>query len=293
MDAGDEMQGSLLSNLGDGTATGKGIPTIVTYNAMGYNVATFGNHEFDWGQVNLTNRTSEATYPYVTANIVKNDTGNCATAGWAKPDFADAPYSGANGRHGPEHGQGRFHRRDHDRDPDHHGRNGHRGPVLQGPGRVDPPLLRRDEGRGADVIVVLSHLGYADGGYGYGIPVYGDQTLAAKLNTAGKPVNLIIGGHSHTQPDAPATMVGNTAVVQAYYNGRTVGRADVTVTPAGAVSVVWSRKTGFDISGRHPGPDDRGAHRSRTRPIRPTWRSSTRRSATAPWTCRAATPATT
>ena len=56
--------------------------------------------------------------------------------------------------------------------------DGDRGPVLQGSGRVDPPLLRRDEGRGADVIVVLSHLGYTDGGYGYGIPVYGDQTLA-------------------------------------------------------------------------------------------------------------------
>ena len=37
---------------------------------------------------------------------------------------------------------------------------------------------------GADVIVVLSHLGYSDGGYGYGIPVYGDLTLAAKLNAA-------------------------------------------------------------------------------------------------------------
>ncbi len=51
------MQGSLLSNLGDGTPTGKGKPIIAAYNAMGYNVATFGNHEFDWGQVNLANRT--------------------------------------------------------------------------------------------------------------------------------------------------------------------------------------------------------------------------------------------
>ncbi len=59
------------------------------------------------------------------------------------------------------------------------------------------------------MIVVLSHLGYPDGGYGYGIPVYGDQTLAARLNTAGKPVNLIIGGHSHTNL-AAATMVGTT-----------------------------------------------------------------------------------
>ena len=57
------MQGSLLRNLGDGTPTGKGIPTVATFNAMGYDVATFGNHEFDWGQANLANRTTEATYP--------------------------------------------------------------------------------------------------------------------------------------------------------------------------------------------------------------------------------------
>ncbi len=42
--------------------------------------------------MNLTNRTGEATYPYVTANIVSNDTGNCATAGWTKPAFADGPF---------------------------------------------------------------------------------------------------------------------------------------------------------------------------------------------------------
>ena len=47
------------------------------------------------------------------------------------------------------------------------------------------------------MIVVLSHLGYSDGGYGIGLPVYGDQTLADKLNKAGKPVHLILGGHSH------------------------------------------------------------------------------------------------
>jgi len=64
------MQGSLLSNLGDGTATRKGIPTIATYNAMGYNIATFGNHEFDWGQVNLMNRANEALLKRQSAAIL-------------------------------------------------------------------------------------------------------------------------------------------------------------------------------------------------------------------------------
>ena len=93
---------------------------------------------------------------------------------------------------------------------------------------------------GADVIVALSHIGFNDGGYGYGIPVYGDKTLATKLNTAGKPVNLIIGGHSHTNMLPPATVVGSTTITQAYYNGRNVGEADITVTTTGAVSVNWN-----------------------------------------------------
>ena len=94
----------------------------------------------------------------------------------------------------------------------------------------------------ADVIVVLSHLGYTDGGYGYGISVYGDQKLAANLNTAGKPVNLIIGGHSHTNLST-ATVVGTTQVVQAHYNGRKVGRADITVNPDGTIAINWTRIT--------------------------------------------------
>ena len=73
-----------------------------------------------------------------------------------------------------------------------------------------------------------------------GFPVYGDQTLASKLNAAGKPVDLIIGGHSHTNLTS-ATTVGTTKVVQAYYNGRAVGRADITVADNGTVFINWTK----------------------------------------------------
>jgi 2',3'-cyclic-nucleotide 2'-phosphodiesterase (5'-nucleotidase family) len=238
VDAGDEMQGSLLSNLGHG------LPTIATYNAMGYNVATFGNHEFDWGQADLSARTTEAMYPYVTANIVQNDTGNCATAGWVPPTFADAPYQINEVGTAPNTVKVAFIGVTTTETPTITVSTASAGLCFKDP--ADSILHYYDamKAAGADVIVVLSHLGFADGGYGYGLPVYGDQTLATKLNTAGKPANLIIGGHSHSNLSA-ATMVGNTAVVQAYYNGRTVGRADVTVGTNGVVSVVWSRTTGF------------------------------------------------
>ena len=238
VDAGDEMQGSLLSNLGDGTATGKGKPTIATLNAMGYQAATFGNHEFDWGQVNLANRTAEATYPYVTANIVKKGSAaDCSTAGWDKPDFADAPYTILTvGTPNPV--KVAFIGVTTTETPTITVSTATAGLCFKDPATSILHYYDQMKADGADVIVVLSHLGYADGGYGYGLPVTGDQTLATTLNAAGKPVNLIIGGHSHTNLTA-ATTVGNTKVVQAYYNGRNVGDADITVSTTGAVTVDW------------------------------------------------------
>ena len=233
VDAGDEMQGSLLSNLD------RAAPTIATFNAMGYNAATFGNHEFDWGQTVLAARTTEATYPYVTANIVQNDTGNCATAGWTPPTFADAPYQLIDVG-SPVSVKVGFIGVTTAETPTITIATATAGLCFKDPAESIIHYYNEMKAAGADVIVVLSHLGNVDGGYGYGIPVYGDQTLAAKLNTAGKPVNLIIGGHSHTDLAAAQT-VGTTKVVQAHYNGRKVGRADITVGTDGSVTVNWTR----------------------------------------------------
>jgi len=234
VDDGDEMQGSLLSNLQ------RGVPVIATYNAMGYAVATFGNHEFDWGKQTLIDRTTQATYPYVSANIVQNDTGNCATAGWMAPSFAQ-PYVVKTVGTAPNTVKVAF-----------VGVTTTETPVItiaaatEGLCFKDPLasiLHYYDEMKSkADVIVVMSHLGFNDGGYGYGIPVIGDKTLAQKLIDAGKPVPLIIGGHSHTNmASTGATVVGGkTTVAQAYYNGRQLGQASLTFDPGtGATTVAW------------------------------------------------------
>jgi len=233
VDAGDEMQGSLLSNIW------QGVPVIDAYNTMGYNAATFGNHEFDWGQDVLVARTDEAAYPYVSANIVLNDTGDCATAGWTSPSFA-TPYSVVTVGSPTPVNVGFI------------GVTSQETPYITIPEATEG-LCFKDPAASiihyydeldalTDVIVVLSHLGFNDGGYGYGFTVYGDKTLAQNLINAGTPVPLIIGGHSHTDLNA-AFMVGSTAVVQAHYNGRKLGRADITVQPTGAVSVSWQRLT--------------------------------------------------
>ncbi len=241
LDGGDMMQGTLLSNITKGEAT------INYYNTIGYDLSTLGNHEFDWGQAVLADRGLQATYPMVAANVVQKVSGSCD--GWTKPvltatdgtsTYTIEPYQILTVGTAP---------------------NEVKVGVI-GVGSVETPFITiaeataglcfkdpydsiahyYDEVKAAsDVMVVLSHNGWTDGGYGYGFTVYGDQTLAKKLNDGGKPVSLIIGGHSHTNIPAPF-VYGATTVVQAYYNGRQVGRADFTYnTISKAVSINWSK----------------------------------------------------
>lgn len=240
-DAGDIMQGSLLSNLQQGA------PVIDYYRTIGYNGLTFGNHEFDWGQVVLGERIAQAEAPAtasstpirtINANITQKDAGGNCT--WTPFNASVTPYEVFTVGVAPNTVD----------------------VGVIGVGSVETPYITIAEATeglcfrdpyesivhyydaldaASDVIVVLSHNGYTDGGYGYGFTVYGDQTLARMLNDAGKPANLIIGGHSHTDRTA-LTMVGNTGVVQAHYAGRKIGRADFTFDPAtGAVTLAWQR----------------------------------------------------
>lgn len=90
VDAGDMWQGSIESNLNEGTAV------VAAYNAMGYAAAAIGNHEFDFGPAGprvtaatpgddprgaLRARASEAAFPLLAANVLDASTG--ATVGWA------------------------------------------------------------------------------------------------------------------------------------------------------------------------------------------------------------------
>lgn len=69
LDAGDAIQDNNLVNLS------KGATAIQFFNAVGYDAATFGNHEFDYGQDVLLQRISEANYKYLCSNVIVEATG--------------------------------------------------------------------------------------------------------------------------------------------------------------------------------------------------------------------------
>src|SRR6185312_9402501 len=62
----------------------KGKQMIAAWNALGIDVAVFGNHEFDFGPDVLKQRMAESKFTWICANVIDKTTG--------KP-FADvAPY---------------------------------------------------------------------------------------------------------------------------------------------------------------------------------------------------------
>ena len=65
MDAGDFSQGTPLVNLGYGKNA------VDFMNAAGYDIATLGNHEFDWGSDNMEQNMANAQFAVICANLTR------------------------------------------------------------------------------------------------------------------------------------------------------------------------------------------------------------------------------
>ena len=63
VDNGDSIQGEPIGTMTTGESS------IQLMNAVGYDIATIGNHEFDYGMDRFLELTQEASFPYVSANF--------------------------------------------------------------------------------------------------------------------------------------------------------------------------------------------------------------------------------
>jgi 2',3'-cyclic-nucleotide 2'-phosphodiesterase (5'-nucleotidase family) len=77
LSAGDDLQGTAISNVSWGRAT------IAVHNAKRYDAAALGNHEFDWGQDTLAARIRESRFPWLAANLYLAGTDRHPE--WARP----------------------------------------------------------------------------------------------------------------------------------------------------------------------------------------------------------------
>ena len=69
VDAGDHVQGTAYGSMD------KGETIIKLMNAVGYDLATLGNHEFDYGMEGCMNAIEWAEFPYVSCNFYHEENG--------------------------------------------------------------------------------------------------------------------------------------------------------------------------------------------------------------------------
>lgn len=200
-DGGDQFQGTLFYTYYKGKLAAE------MMNKLGYDAMTIGNHEFDDGPEVLRGFMDAVDFPVLMSNADVS----------AEPELADKVMKSTVIERGGEK-LGLI------------GLTPENTPEISSPGPnivfSDPAAAVQGEvdkltAEGINKIIVLSHSGYGT-----------DKVVAE--NTTG--VDVIVGGHTNTllsnTSDRAAgpypTMVGETAIVQAYAYGKFLGELNVT-----------------------------------------------------------------
>jgi len=183
VDAGDALQGNAFAAYFGGEAWRDPHPVVDAMNTAGYDVATPGNHEFDFGLERFHRALSAATFPFVSANLrlLPADT-------LALPPFIVLQRNGVRvavaGFTTP--GTMVWHR---DR---------LRGQLRVARIEAAAPGVLREMRRSADVTVVLAHSGL-DRTSSYDTTGVGGENVAATLAGGPDRPDLVVVGHSHAE----------------------------------------------------------------------------------------------
>ncbi len=204
LDGGDFSQGSLYYTLY------KGEVEVTLMNAMHYDAATIGNHEFDYGMENLARLCKLAEFPIVCSNyhfegtpceglvkpyIIKERAGKRIAIIGVSPKL-DGLVAAATCT----------------------------GVRYEDPVEAINRSVREVEAQGVDLVILLSHLGWEDANADID-----DQRLIPQI----RGIDYVVGGHSHTLFEAPRRVTdkeGNSIpVCQMGKNGQWVETVQIAV----------------------------------------------------------------
>lgn len=82
IDAGDDIQGSIMTDDIANKQPDQPHPVMDAMNAMGYDAMTLGNHEFNWGIPTMKQILSQADFPVLAANVKGADGAYVTGAGY-------------------------------------------------------------------------------------------------------------------------------------------------------------------------------------------------------------------
>ena len=169
-DAGDYSQGTVY------VSVNKGKDAVTMMNAAGYDVATIGNHEFDYGYAQLKSNLDSAVFKVVCANVLQDgspvfDAYTMINKGGVQVAFVGLETPEAQTKANPALIQGLT--------------------FLAGEEMYAAVQTQVDAARtaGADIVIVLTHLG---------VDSSSEPNTSYDLYEKVTGIDFIIDGHSHT-----------------------------------------------------------------------------------------------
>ena len=169
-DAGDYSQGTVY------VSVNKGKDAVTMMNAAGYDVATIGNHEFDYGYAQLKTNLESAKFEVVCANVLQDgspvfDAYTMINKGGVQVAFVGLETPEAQTKANPALIQGLT--------------------FLAGDEMYAAVQTQVDAARtaGADIVIVLTHLG---------VDSSSEPNTSYDLYKKVNGIDFIIDGHSHT-----------------------------------------------------------------------------------------------
>jgi len=210
LDSGDTIQGTPLEQF-TFVRWGEPSPTIDAMNRIGYQAMAVGNHEFNFGLEVLERARKQARFPFLSANILLEDTREPAFQPYAV--FEQGPIRvGVLGLTTPNI-------------PGWEKAENYRGLVFEPmdtAARRWVPVLRDDER--CDVVVVLAHTGFErdpDSGETNGTE---HENFVWRLTTV-PGIDVLLTGHTHD--DIPPRVVNGVLVSQPAARARVLTRIDL------------------------------------------------------------------
>lgn len=215
VDAGDILSGSPLTAYFGRNRARDEHPAIDAMNTIGYDAATPGDRDFDYGVEAWNHALGGSSFPWVSGNIRV-----------LPEDTLDLNSYVVIQRNGVRVGITGF------TTPAAMVRNGDRLRGRLRVERIEPSVdgVLRDLEQDADLSIVLLHSGL--GGYpGYDTTGVGGEDVAASLGAAPRRPDLVVMGHSHQE--VVDTVIGGVHFVQPRAEGRSLAVVHLTLVPQG------------------------------------------------------------
>jgi len=209
LDAGDINTGPALSNMFGAE------PDFRAYNLIGYDAATFGNHEFDGDMAKLNKQIAMAEFPFVSSNIKTADGKFLGGHQYLVKDYNGFRVGiiGITTRRSliiasPDKSLTFL-------------------PEVKAAQDAVNLLIKKEK---ADIIIALTHIGDRQEAE--------DHVISPALASSVTGIDIIIDGHSHTKFEEPLK-IGNTYIVSANEWGKFVGEGRAGITDGKITTFVW------------------------------------------------------